>query len=121
MQGSYMGSVNKGIAQADQARGAIMDAELGSREEWYLKGYRRGQVITCDRGLIWFTQQGDIKDYILGPGESLTISTTGPAAVRALKAAKVSIYSGQRKSSLWARMRRAFMPKTGCGPVCHQA
>jgi hypothetical protein len=86
-------------------------SDLSQRQEWYLNGYNRGKVITCTQGEIWFTQTGDIKDYILSAGESVAISVSGPVAIRALKDSKVSLYAApQNRRSLWSWLRKALMP-----------
>jgi hypothetical protein len=121
MPGRYEGNVNHDTPQALVARGAIRNTDLNSREELYLRGYNKGQTITCNAGMVWFTQEGDSKDYILKPGDSVQITGSGRSAVRALQDARISFYAAPKQASLWSRVRRAFMPKAECDPVCHHA
>jgi len=51
----------------------------------------RGALIHCREGLLWVTQHGDLKDYLLDPGQSIRINSDGPVLVHAVRAATVAI------------------------------
>jgi hypothetical protein len=60
-----------------------------------------GQVVTLDDaagtrilarlGTLWVTEEGSVKDHILGPGEALTVSHDGRTVVQAMKPAWIAI------------------------------
>ncbi len=41
--------------------------------------------ISCTTGSLWVTQENDIRDVVLGPGESCTFDREGPVLAYALK------------------------------------
>ncbi|HXN15101.1 MAG TPA: DUF2917 domain-containing protein [Usitatibacter sp.] len=63
-----------------------------------------GQVLTLDdaagvrilarSGTVWVTEEGDRKDHIVGPGDSLLVARPGRTLVQALKPAWISIAEG---------------------------
>jgi hypothetical protein len=46
---------------------------------------RKGQRIECRTGQIWVTQDGDLRDVILGSDESFTLDRSGHTLVSALE------------------------------------
>ena len=60
-----------------------------------------GQVITLDdaegfrirasRGTVWITEEDDLRDHIIGPGDAIVIEKPGRTVVQALAPAWVSI------------------------------
>jgi hypothetical protein len=63
--------------------------DLDADQGWALKGRRRQQTIYCLKGSIWVTQEGDIRDYILGEGDAFLVTLPGLVLVRALKPARI--------------------------------
>jgi hypothetical protein len=65
---------------------------------------RAGQVLTFDdargtriastMGIVWVTEEGDVKDHIVGPGDAIVLRRGGRALVQALQAASISIGDG---------------------------
>jgi DUF2917 family protein len=63
-----------------------------------------GQVVTLDdargarilsrTGTVWVTEEGDSRDHIVGPGDTLIVAHPGRTVVQALKAAWISIGEG---------------------------
>lgn len=47
--------------------------------------------VVCLEGELWLTRDGDIKDYILGPGESLALARRDRGAVQALRASRLRL------------------------------
>lgn len=47
--------------------------------------------LVCSEGLAWVTQASDPRDYILRPGQSLTLSGRGRVVVEALRFTKISV------------------------------
>jgi hypothetical protein len=68
-----------------------------------------GVAIVCLRGELWLTQDGDLDDVILGPGESFTLDRPGLALIEALKASSLRVevpleLDAERESwGTWAR------------------
>ncbi|MEZ0396760.1 MAG: DUF2917 domain-containing protein [Anaerolineales bacterium] len=46
---------------------------------------RRGAEIRCLEGVLWITQEGDLRDYILKPGETFVTDRKGKVVLQALK------------------------------------
>lgn len=46
---------------------------------------RRGSEIRCLEGVLWITQDGDVKDHILSAGEKFTADRKGKVVLQALK------------------------------------
>jgi hypothetical protein len=75
--------------------------------------------IACLSGILWVTQQGDLRDLFLGPGELLELSPRGRTLVTALEPSLVRIVDAgtapparrawwawvERGSALLARLR----------------
>ena len=63
-----------------------------------------GEVLTLDNapgtrilarlGTVWVTEEGDNRDHIVGPGDSLVVARAGRTVIQALKAAWVSLAEG---------------------------
>ena len=52
---------------------------------WEIEGDRRGDVIKCLNGTLWVTQEGDLKDYVLEPGQDFWVTKPGIVVVQALE------------------------------------
>lgn len=48
-------------------------------------------TVLCLEGELWLTRDGDIEDYILGPGQSLTVRRGDQAAVQALQPGRLRL------------------------------
>lgn len=87
--------------------------------------------IACLSGVVWITQQGDLRDLFLGPGESLKLLPRGRTLVTALEPALVRVVDAgpeprarralwawaERCSALWARLRARTTAVTGPRPA----
>jgi hypothetical protein len=62
----------------------LTDISLAKYKTWSIDGDRRGDVITCLGGLLWITQEGDLKDYVLETGRSFWVTRPGTVVVQAL-------------------------------------
>jgi len=56
-----------------------------------LTGIRQWGLVTCREGEIWITQEHDLKDYVLGPGDAFFITLPGNIVVQALKDSRIEI------------------------------
>jgi hypothetical protein len=50
-----------------------------------------GTRILCHEGAIWVTQEGDIRDIIIGPGDAFTIRAPGLTVVTAVQPSKLTL------------------------------
>lgn len=50
-----------------------------------------GHKIVCESGLVWITQDGDLRDIVLSAGKSLIITTRGLTLINAIETSKVVI------------------------------
>jgi hypothetical protein len=63
-----------------------------------------GQVVTLDDaqgtrivariGTVWVTEEGNLRDHVVGPGETLVVARPGRTLVQALKPAWISLADG---------------------------
>lgn len=51
----------------------------------------RGVGITCLRGTVWITQDRDLRDIVLTPGQSFVLDRNGLALVFAFKDAAIHV------------------------------
>jgi hypothetical protein len=65
--------------------------ELHAHELWSLDGDNRWRMIVCVRGEVWVTQRGDVRDYVLAPGEILVVTQRGGVLVEALSDASIVV------------------------------
>ena len=74
----------------------------------------RGELVELDgthnvelrvqHGKVWLTQEGDGRDYVIGPSEPFRIFANGPCLIQALGAAEISLRSAAqptRTRCLW--------------------
>ncbi len=50
-----------------------------------------GLRIRAQLGTVWITEEGSLKDHIVGPGDTLVVGRPGRTVVQALNSAWVSI------------------------------
>jgi hypothetical protein len=51
----------------------------------------RGARVHCRAGSVWVTQEGDRRDIVLEPGDSILIERDGMAVVSALRDASIEV------------------------------
>ncbi len=59
-----------------------------------------GSRIVVRSGVLWITQEGDVKDSIVGPGEELTIRKSGRTVITALEAACLTLIEPDTRDSI---------------------
>ena len=75
---------------------------------------RRGARIESRLGAVWVTQDGDLNDVVLNPGEAHVLVSDAPVLIQALDAACVSVQlreagvSADGLPRLWLRLRAAL-------------
>ncbi|HWQ40267.1 MAG TPA: DUF2917 domain-containing protein [Burkholderiales bacterium] len=98
---------------------ALIDTRLSlPREGLIALRQARGARILCLAGCLWITQEGNLKDEVLRPGESLTVQRDGLTLITALtpSSVRLSDRSGKQCPSAWpawlgamsGRLRRWF-------------
>lgn len=103
--------------------------ELGLRELVIIDN-ARDQLIRCESGELWITQDGDHRDIILPAGKSWLIDLSGPLVVSALKPAiailvhtqpgrSPSVPRRQGTTALLALIRRWRFPALASFPATH--
>jgi hypothetical protein len=50
-------------------------------------------------GVIWVTQEGDVRDTIIGPGDELTIRKSGRTVITALETSCITLIEPQARNS----------------------
>lgn len=103
--------------------------ELGLRDLLVIDD-ARDQMIHCESGELWITQEGDRRDIILPTGKSWRIDADGPLVVSALKPTvatlahtqpgrAVSLPRRQGAESVLALIRRWRFPTLASFPATH--
>ena len=64
------------------------DITLDKFRLWDIEGDRRSEMIRCLYGTLWITQEGDMQDYILEPGQDFWVTKSGTLIVQALENSK---------------------------------
>lgn len=52
---------------------------------------KSGAAVCCDKGVLWITQPGDNRDYILLPGDSLVVNRRGKVFIQAMRDATLHV------------------------------
>jgi len=60
---------------------------LHKRDYQRVNSVKPGSELYCDAGVLWVTQTGDRKDYILLPGDTMVVTTRGKVLVEAMREA----------------------------------
>ncbi len=50
-----------------------------------IKEVKPGSTLFCDTGVLWVTQSGDYRDYVLLPGETMVVTKRGKVLVEAMR------------------------------------
>jgi hypothetical protein len=64
----------------------------------------RGKGVAVFQGHAWVTQEGDLRDVVLGAGESFVLDRPGVAIVHALGPASVLVFETNPGAALRARI-----------------
>ena len=56
-----------------------------------MKIAKPGSTLFCDTGVLWVTQSNDYRDYILLPGDEMTVTNRGKVLVEAMRDADFHI------------------------------
>jgi hypothetical protein len=65
--------------------------------------------IDCAAGVLWITQEGDVRDLFLARGESLTLTPRGAAIVTALEPARIGLTDLRRNRLTASPLRAALL------------
>jgi hypothetical protein len=50
-----------------------------------------GSTLFCETGILWVTQAGDRQDYVLTPGQKMTVTKRGRVVIEAIRDADFHI------------------------------
>jgi hypothetical protein len=73
-----------------------------SRNQSISVAARRGTTVRVSRGRIWLTRDGDARDYVLNPGDSMNLEASGRVVLFGLTAAFVQVDKPERAPGLWS-------------------
>lgn len=65
-------------------QGMMERMELSAGELVRLSGANRWRILVCRRGRVWVTQEADVRDYVLEPGQMFVIAQPGTVILQAL-------------------------------------
>ena len=72
-----------------------------------------GTQICCQSGSLWVTQEGEIKDAVLAPGEALTIANAGLTLITALRASALALTGRKSQKATKAPVGARLYAKAG--------
>jgi hypothetical protein len=58
-----------------------------------------GTILAPQGGTVWVTEEGDVRDHIVEPGQTLRIAQAGRAVVQAMQPASVSLHQAQSRDN----------------------
>ncbi|HET8563795.1 MAG TPA: DUF2917 domain-containing protein [Candidatus Binatia bacterium] len=61
-----------------------------------VEGIDKGAVVRCFSGALWVTQEGDVEDHFLDPGEKCVVNSKGLVIVQVLEDARIGIEQGNK-------------------------
>lgn len=76
------------------ARGGTAHVALHEGGVWSRRLRARSLRLTCCEGLLWLTREGDVRDTVLNPGDSVRLDGPGLVVVQALRPARFGAREG---------------------------
>lgn len=71
--------------------------------------------VTCLSGVVWITQERDVRDLFLAPGESMLLRRRGLALVTALERSMVDVRDLPQPEPVWHSLARSWFERTVAG------
>jgi hypothetical protein len=78
----------------------------------------QGTQILCHEGVIWVTQEGDIRDIIIGPGDALTVRAPGLTVVTAVQPSTLTLVERTQAGAATADRRKAAVNVSQVETAC---
>lgn len=78
----------------------------------------QGTQILCHEGAIWVTQEGDIRDIIIGPGDALTVHAPGLTVVTAVQPSTLSLVASTEVGAAAADRRKTAVNLSQAETAC---
>ncbi len=66
---------------------------LEKNDIFRIKKLRPGMELSCEKGILWVTQSGDYRDYLLTPGQNLVLKKHGRVLIEAFREVEFKISS----------------------------
>jgi len=61
----------------------------------------RGTTVRVALGRVWLTRDGDVRDYVLNPGDSMVLEARGRVVLFGLTEAIFQVDSPERAPGMW--------------------
>lgn len=78
----------------------------------------QGTQLLCHEGAIWVTQEGDIRDIIIGPGDALTVRAPGLTVVTAVQPSTLTLIEPTQAGAAPADRPKAAVNVNQVEPAC---
>ena len=56
-----------------------------------MNSLKPGSTLFCDTGILWVTQAGDSQDYVLLPGQKMTVTKRSKLLIEAMRDADLHV------------------------------
>ena len=97
-------------AVIQDCNGPATDIELARGKLWRAVGNNRWRAILCMDGVIWITQDGDLRDHLISAGEMFLVSQAGEVLVQGLTDARLQITPCLATSPFYGKFRDTIWP-----------
>ena len=81
---------------------------LVKNESHRMSGSHRWEVIACEEGRVWITQERDLHDYVINAGEAFLVTLPGKVALRALKDSVITISKSVKQKPFMGGIRSSL-------------
>jgi hypothetical protein len=69
---------------------------LDRNDIYRIQKLRSGMTLSCEKGILWVTQSGDRRDYLLTPGQNLVMKKHGRVLIEALRDVDFNIITPEK-------------------------
>ena len=75
---------------------SIEKMHLEKNNIFRIKKTKPGMALSCEKGILWVTQSGDFRDYLLTPGQNMVMKKHGRVLIEALREVEFKIVSQEK-------------------------
>jgi hypothetical protein len=69
---------------------------LDRRDIYRVMKMHPGMEVSCEKGILWVTQSGDYRDYLLTPGQKIVLKKHGSVLIEAMRDVDFKLISPEK-------------------------